>query len=87
MTFLPLVEGGVGEVDVFLIHPLFGQLDGLAEPLEVDDFPLPQEADHVVDIRVVGQAEDVVVGEAGFLLWYNLKSTTLWPKMAKNQVK
>lgn len=39
-----------------------------AEPLEVDDFPLPQEADHVVDIRVVGQAEDVVVGEAGFLL-------------------
>lgn len=38
------------------------------EPLEVDDFPLPQEADHVVDVRVVGQAEDVVVGEAGFLL-------------------
>lgn len=34
----------------------------------MDDFPLPQEADHVVDIRVVGQAEDVVVGEAGFLL-------------------
>ena len=34
----------------------------------MDDFPLPQEADHVVDVRVVGQAEDVVVGEAGFLL-------------------
>lgn len=34
----------------------------------MDNFPLPQEADHVVDIRVVGQAEDVVVGEAGFLL-------------------
>lgn len=39
-----------------------------AEPLEVDDFPLPQKADHIIHIRIVGQTENVVVGEAGFLL-------------------
>ena len=37
-------------------------LDGAAEALEVDDLPLPEEADDVGDIGVVlGQAEDVVV--------------------------
>jgi len=35
LTFLPLVEGGVGEVDVFLIHPLFGKLDGLANTINM----------------------------------------------------
>ena len=39
-----VVKAGVEEVDVFLVHPAFGQLQGLAEALEVDDFPLPQEA-------------------------------------------
>ena len=58
-----------------------------AKALEMDDFPFPQKTDDVVHVWIVGQAEDVVVGKAGFLLWYNLKSTTLWPKMAKNQVK
>ena len=33
----------------------------------MDDLALPQEANHVIYVRVVGQAEDVVVGEAGFL--------------------
>ena len=33
----------------------------------MDDLPLPQEADHVVHVRVVGQTEDVVVGQARLL--------------------
>ena len=64
-----LVEGRIGEVDVFLIHALLGQGDGLTEALEVDDLPLTQEADHIVDIRVVGEAENIVIGKAGLLLW------------------
>ena len=40
----------------------------LAEALEMHDLPLPQEADGVVDIRIVAEAEDVVVGDAGLLL-------------------
>lgn len=39
-----------------------------AEALEVDDLPLPQEADDIVHIRVVRQAQNVIVGEAGLLL-------------------
>lgn len=32
------------------------------------DFPRPQELDDVVDIRVVGQTQDVVIGDPGLLL-------------------
>lgn len=34
----------------------------------MDDFAFPQEADDIVHIRVVGETENVVVGEAGLLL-------------------
>lgn len=34
----------------------------------MDDLPGPQEANGVVDVRVVGEPQDVVVGKAGFLL-------------------
>ena len=48
------VESRVGKVHVFLVHALLGQGDGLAKPLEMDDLPLPEEADDIVDIRVIG---------------------------------
>ena len=32
------------------------------------DFPFPQETDYIADIRVVGQAENIIIGEPGFLL-------------------
>lgn len=44
--------------------------------LEVDNFALPQEADDVVHIRVVGETENVVVGESGLLLWCDLVRAT-----------
>ena len=37
---------------------------------------LAKEPDHVVYVRVVGQAQDVVVGRAGLLLWYDCVRTT-----------
>ncbi len=60
-----------------MVQPLLRQGDGLAKALEVDDLPLPQEADHVVHIRVVRETEDVVIGDAGFLLCCNVIRTTL----------
>ena len=33
----------------------------------MDDLALAQETDHVVDVRIVRQAQDVVVGDPGFL--------------------
>ena len=62
------VEGGVHIVDVFLVHLLTGQLQALAEALEMHHFPGPQELDDVVDVRIIAEPQDVVVGGAGLLL-------------------
>lgn len=35
-----MIKSRVGKINVFLVEPLLGQLDGLAEPLEVDDLSL-----------------------------------------------
>lgn len=72
-----LVEGRVCEIDVFLVHFLLGQFDGFAEALEVYNFSFTQEADCIVDVRIVGQTENIVIGKAGFLLWYNHPRATL----------
>ncbi len=66
-----LVESRVGEVDVFRVHFFLAKPQALAKPLEVHDLPLPQEADDVVYIWVVGKAQNVVIGEAGFLFCCN----------------
>ena len=62
-----LVEGGVGEINVFLVHALLGAVDGLTKSLEVDDFALTEKSDDVVDIGIVGQAQDIVVGHSCLL--------------------
>lgn len=45
-----------------------------AKTLEVDDFPLPEKTDDIVNIRIIGQTENVVIGEAGFLLCRHILS-------------
>lgn len=62
------VERGVHIVDVLLVHLLPGQLQSLAEALEMHHFPGSQELDDVVDIRVVAEPQDVIVGGTGLLL-------------------
>lgn len=64
------VKRRVGKVDVFLVHLLLGQTHRLAEALEMNHLPLTQEPDDVVDIWIVGHAQDVVIGNPGLLLWY-----------------
>ena len=39
-----------------------------AEALEVNNFTLPKKANDIVDVWVIGQAEDIVIGDTGFLL-------------------
>ena len=63
-----MVKGWVQRVDILLVHLLPGQLQSLAEALEMHHFPGPQEFDDIVDIRVIAQPQDVVVGGAGLLL-------------------
>ena len=39
-----------------------------AETLEMDNLAFPEEANDIIYVRIVRQAENVVIGEAGFLL-------------------
>ena len=44
----------------------------------MNNFPLSKEADYVIYIRVIRQPQNIVVGEAGFLLWCDLVRTTFF---------
>ena len=46
------------------------QFNGFAETLEMHDFPLPQELDHIVHIRIIGEPQNVVVSDSRFLFWH-----------------
>ena len=47
-----------------------------AEALEVDNFAFAQEFQHVVDVRVVADPQQVVIGYAGLLLCCAFVRTT-----------
>ena len=64
------IDGGIHAVNIALVEFPPQQLDGLPEALEVDDLPLPEELDDVVDVRIIAQTQDVVVGDPGLLLWH-----------------
>ena len=61
------VERRVAGVEVFAVELVGGEFQPFAETLEVYDFARPQESDRVTYVRVVGQAQDVVVGHARLL--------------------
>ena len=63
-----LVESGVVGVEVLRVQIVLYDAKRIAETLEVRDFPRAQKADRVAHVRVVGEAEDVVVGQTRLLL-------------------
>ena len=63
------VEGWIHKIHIFLVQLFPQQLDCLAKALEVDDFPLPQELDYIVHIRIIRQPQNVIVSGPGFLFW------------------
>ena len=63
------VDGGIHAVDVFLIQFFPELFNGLPEALEVNDLTLPEEADHIIDIGIITEPENVVIGDPRLLLW------------------
>ena len=61
------IERRVCKVNIPLIHFFLGQSNGFAETLEVHDLPLPQEADDVGNVGIITHAQDVIIGDPGFL--------------------
>lgn len=72
-----LVESGVVGVEVLRVQIVLYDAKRVAETLEVRDFPCAQEAYRVAHVRVVGEAEDVVVGQTRLLLCCNLVKLTV----------
>ena len=64
------IDSRVHAVDIALIEFPPQKFDSLAEALEMDDLPLPEELDHIIHIRVVREPQDVVVGYPSLLLWH-----------------
>ena len=46
-------QNGIGKIHVFLVHFVFSRADRLTEALEVNDLAFPEEANHIVYIRIV----------------------------------
>ena len=69
---LPFIKGGIGKVNIFAVQTLAHFLDGLSETLEVDNFPLTQEADHITYIRIIAETKDIVIRESRWLPWDRL---------------
>lgn len=70
------IKGRVHKVHVLLIELFPEKLHRLAEALEVNHLTLPQELDYIVDIRVIRQTQNVVIGDPCFLFWCVVKNTT-----------
>ena len=68
-------------LDVFYVSSSFHLVPSctlrFAEALEVHDLTRTQELDDIADVRIIGKAENVVVGHARLLLWGDFVRTTL----------
>ena len=63
------IDGRIHEIHILLIQFLPQQLHSLAEPLEMNDLPLPQEPDHIVYIRIIRKTQNVVISGPRLLFW------------------
>ena len=74
--FGPDVDGWVVGIVVLGIQIILHNAQRVSKPLKMHDFPFPQEFERLTNIRVVDQAEKVVISCSGFLLWYDGIRTT-----------
>jgi len=66
--FSALIKRGVVAVDVLVIGPLLDLAQAISKALIMDDLALTQEFDGIAHVRVIRQAQNVVVGHARLLL-------------------
>ena len=62
------IESRIHKVNILLVQLFPQELHGFAETLEVNDLPFTQEFDHIVNIRIIGKTQNIVVGGACLLL-------------------
>lgn len=62
------VELRIEGVEILAVQVILDDSEAFPESLVMGDFALAQEPDRIDDVRIVGQTEDVVVGQTRFLL-------------------
>ena len=67
LRFFLHIASRVHIIHVLLIELFTKLLDGFSKSLEMDDLPFPQEPDDVIDVGIVTDAQDVVIGDARLL--------------------
>lgn len=70
------VKRRIGHIVIFAVQLIGGYPQPLTEALIMDDLPLPQELDWLDNIRIIYQAQNIVIGDPRLLLWGDLVSTT-----------
>lgn len=73
---LRFVKSRVERIEVAAVQMFLDGAEGFTKPLEMDDLTFPEEANGIADFRVFDDAEDIVVGGAGFLFCCDLVRTT-----------
>lgn len=63
------IERRIHAVYILLVQLFPELLHAFSKPLKMDDFPLTQEFNDIVYIRVVRKSQDVIIGHPGLLLW------------------
>ncbi len=72
------VKGGIHEVDILITQSVLCETQAFAESLEVYNLPGTEETDGVIYVGIIAEAENVVVGDACFLLCCDLVRTTFF---------
>ena len=64
------VKSRIHGIDIFLVQSFPKELNGFAKTLEVNDLTLAQELDHIIDIGIITEPKNVVVGGSCLLFWH-----------------
>lgn len=72
------IKRRIKSVEIAAVQMILNDAETFPEPLEMDDFPCPEEFYCIIDVRIVfDQPEDIIVGSSGFLFWCNFVRTTI----------
>ena len=71
------IEGRIERIEIPAVQFLLSDAQQFAESLIMNDFPFPQEFNGFTDVIILDNAQNIVIGAPGFLLWCDCVKTTM----------
>ena len=75
-SFFCLVKSRIEGIEILAVQAFLHDAHQFAKALIMHDLPGSEEFHHLVDIGIITEAQDIFIGGACLLLWYDLISTT-----------